>query len=431
MTKSPAHGPDNLITPEERIRWLAQEKSYLQLIIHMMNQLGGIGDLDGCIHSILSGVVENIGGTDARLYVFLDDTVRSADLMGADEILTSIEDSLVLEVMELRKPFAIASDFVATHLIAKPFERAWTWVVPLMVGSEVVAVLKLSDTHLSLDEMSDVVPTLFRYMALSLRNALARSRLEKAYGAVRDVNERLTRTVDTLTRTNAELERFVHVASHDLQEPVRTVVSFTQLLERQLGDRLTPDDRPILEYIVNGAHRMSDLLHDLLSYSRLTGQDRRHGPVDLNDVLTAARDNILAAIQERGAEIRIDPLPRIHGDRVQLIGLFQNLLSNAVKFTAPDVTPSIHVFAEAEGEFWRISVADNGIGIAPDYFDQIFVIFQRLHAGPAYPGTGIGLAVCKRIVEQHGGRIWVDSAEGHGATFHVTLPGAENGTAAQ
>lgn len=242
----------------------------------------------------------------------------------------------------------------------------------------------------------------------------------------KEAEEKLRQSIDYLARTNTELERFAYVASHDLQEPVRTVVSFSQLLERRLGPRLSKEERDYLAFIVGSAKRMGDLVKDLLTYARMTNRQTILGPVDMNGVARDVRDNLHSLIDERQAVLQIDSLPIVNGDRIQLIELLQNLVSNAIKFSRPNTTPEVQVTAYRDGLFWRFSIRDNGIGIEPEYFERIFIIFQRLHAGQSYSGTGIGLALCKRIVEQHGGSIWVESQPNLGSTFFLTLPDASN-----
>lgn len=236
---------------------------------------------------------------------------------------------------------------------------------------------------------------------------------------------------DLLQRTrqleegNRELEQFAYVASHDLQEPLRKVSSFAQLFAKKYSDRLDPTGQTYINFMVDGASRMQILVDDLLHYSRLTRGDRPRHPVDMNTVLQGVLLDLQLAVREAGAEIRVAPLPPVPGDAGQLRALFQNLISNAVKYRAADHPPAVEIGARVqagEATFW---VRDNGIGIDPRYFERIFVIFQRLHARSEYPGTGIGLAICKKIVDNHGGRIWVESASGTGATFFFTLPTGE------
>ncbi|WP_052716372.1 ATP-binding protein [Magnetospira sp. QH-2] len=248
------------------------------------------------------------------------------------------------------------------------------------------------------------------------------------YSVVHDITARiqaernLNHTLDELTRINVELERFAYVASHDLQEPVRTIVSFSQLLGRRHGNVLNKEAREYLDYITAGAERMGDLVRDLLTYSRIANQESRFEPVDLGEVLAVTKANLDARIRESGALIEEANLPIIQGDRIQLIELMQNLIGNALKFQRPETQPEIRISARRKGLDWTLSVQDNGIGIEAQYKDQIFVAFKRLHGTQEFPGTGIGLAVCSRIVERHGGEIWVDSKAGVGTTFHFTLP---------
>jgi hypothetical protein len=227
--------------------------------------------------------------------------------------------------------------------------------------------------------------------------------------------------LDELARSNKELEQFAYVASHDLQEPLRMVSSFTQLLEQRYRDKLDDDAREFINYAVDGARRMQRLINDLLEFSRVSTRGRRLEAVDANVVLGTVRANLSAAIEEAGALVTNEELPTVIADPTQLGQLLQNLIGNAIKFHG-DESPRVHVVAcERPGE-WIFAVKDNGIGIDPEYFDRIFVIFQRLQVTADYPGTGIGLAVCKRIVERHGGRIWVESEPGHGAIFSFAIP---------
>jgi light-regulated signal transduction histidine kinase (bacteriophytochrome) len=223
-----------------------------------------------------------------------------------------------------------------------------------------------------------------------------------------------------LKRSNQELEQFAYVASHDLQEPLRMVSSYTQLLERRYKDQLDQDAKDFIFFAVDGANRMQHLINDLLDYSRVTTRGKPFVKLDLSAVLGHAIANLQKKIQETGAMIVNDDLPFVYGDEVQLVRIFQNLLDNAMKFRG-DEPPRIHVSAKIMDDKIQISITDNGIGIDKIYSDRVFTIFQRLHTKVEYPGTGIGLAICKRTIERHGGKIWFESEPGKGTTFYFTL----------
>ena len=237
---------------------------------------------------------------------------------------------------------------------------------------------------------------------------------------LKTVEEKLKNTNANLERSNRELEQFAYVASHDLQEPLRMVASYTQLLAERYKEQLDEKAQKYIYYAVDGATRMQGLIRDLLAYSRVTTRGGSMKPVDSREVLDAALTNLEAAIAESGAVITQDELPSVWADKTQLTQLFQNLISNAIKFKGKN-PPKIHVSAEKKDRFWEFQVSDNGIGIDPDYTEKVFIIFQRLHTRREYPGTGIGLAVCKRIVQRHGGKIWFESEPGKNTVFHFSI----------
>ena len=257
------------------------------------------------------------------------------------------------------------------------------------------------------------------------RRVLAEQELKRHRDQLEELVEQRTAILasrsEELARSNTELEQLAYVASHDLQEPLRMISSYLQLLEKRYKDRIDADATTFIDFAVDGATRMQALINDLLSYSRIGTKAKPFQPIDCTAVMATATNSLRISIEESKAQITCGPLPTVMGDATQLTQLLQNLLANALKFRR-DESPQIHVWAEPDGKFWRFSVQDNGIGIAPEYFDRIFVMFQRLHGRAEYSGTGIGLAICKKIVERHGGRIWVASEEGKGTVFNFTIP---------
>jgi PAS domain S-box-containing protein len=229
---------------------------------------------------------------------------------------------------------------------------------------------------------------------------------------------------DEIRRSNAELEQFSYAISHDLQEPLRMVSSYMTLIERRYVGKLDADADDYIHFAVDGAKRMSRMISDLLEYSRVQRKGMSMEDVGLEDIFADAVLNLQVAIEDSCAVIRHDKLPTVRGDHAQLLRLFQNMLGNALKYRKPEIPPQISVSATQNGEFWIISVSDNGIGIAPSDFGRLFKVFQRLHTREQYEGNGIGLALCKRIVERHGGRIWLESEPDIGSTFFFTLPAA-------
>jgi light-regulated signal transduction histidine kinase (bacteriophytochrome) len=251
------------------------------------------------------------------------------------------------------------------------------------------------------------------------------------YDGYRDVTEReraageLERRMEELARSNRDLEQFAYMTSHDLSEPLRMIGSYTELLARRYRDRLDDDGREFMGFIVDGVRRMKRLIDDLLAYSRAGRAEAAMQPIPLDEALDEALLNLSRAIDDAGATIERQPLPCVASQRVAMIQLFQNLVGNAIKFRSGRKLV-IRVGAEERGASWRFTVEDNGIGIAPKDFERIFVVFQRLHSRSDYDGTGIGLAIAKKIVERHGGRIWVESQPGEGTTFVFTLPRSAN-----
>jgi signal transduction histidine kinase len=285
-------------------------------------------------------------------------------------------------------------------------------VVSGQIGEETAVALVKAGAHdyLKKDQLARLPPVVERELGE------ARMRRERRRGA-----EELRLSVEELARSNAELEQFAYVVSHDLQEPLRMVASYVQLLEQCCKDRLDSNAHEFIAYAVDGATRMKQMIADLLVYSRVGKSRREVVAVACEAALNRACADLRACILESVAEISHGPLPTVAGDAAQFAHLFQNLIGNAIKFRG-QAPPRIHVSAEQNGEEWIFSVRDNGIGLDQKFADRIFMVFQRLHGREDYPGTGIGLAIARKIVEHRGGRIWVESEPGKGATFRFTVP---------
>ena len=263
-----------------------------------------------------------------------------------------------------------------------------------------------------------------RSQAKELAESNAKRAREKLLQYVDDLTATkavIERQAGELSESNAELEKFAYVASHDLQEPLRMVAGYTQLLAKRYKGKLDTDADEFIAYAVDGAARMQRLINDLLVYSRVGRRGKEPEATDCEDVFRRVLRNLGAAIEESGASVTNDPLSTVVGDATQLGQLFQNLVGNSIKYRAA-AAPEVKVSAQVQGNEWLFSVRDNGIGVEPQYQQRIFEVFQRLHTSDEHAGTGIGLAICKKIVERHNGRIWVESAPKQGSTFYFTLP---------
>ena len=285
-------------------------------------------------------------------------------------------------------------------------------VVSGQIGEETAVALMKAGAYdyLMKDHLARLAPVVQRELGE------ARMRRERRRG-----EEKLRLSVQELARSNAELEQFAYVVSHDLQEPLRMVASYVQLLDERYKDQLDSNAREFIAYAVDGATRMKRMITDLLTYSRTGKNGKEIVAVACEAALGQACADLRACITETTAEISHGPLPTVPGDAAQFAHLFQNLIGNAIKFRS-QAPPRVHVSAEQNGKEWVFSVRDNGIGLDPQFADRIFLVFQRLHGREDYPGTGIGLAIARKIVEHRGGRIWVESEPGKGATFRFTVP---------
>jgi PAS domain S-box-containing protein len=265
-----------------------------------------------------------------------------------------------------------------------------------------------------------------RNISFNLAPMMENGRVVGAVGTAEDETDRLRvqqaleKYAGELERSNRELVQFAYAASHDLQEPLRVVAGYLQLLETRQAEKLTPEGQRYIRQAVAAVERMHSLIGDLLAYARI-GISIRHDTVALDGVMAQVRENLGVALRESGARLEQEPLPTLWGDASQLVQLFQNLIGNALKFRGQEA-PVIRVSASRDGISWRCCVRDNGIGIAPEHAERIFLIFQRLHTRAEYPGNGVGLAICKKIVESHGGNIWAEPSPDGGTVFQFTIP---------
>jgi signal transduction histidine kinase len=341
------------------------------------------------------------------------------------EVEASIRRSMwaVLGVGLALVAMGLGLSVVFARSISRPIAALAISTEALGRGDPVVA------SRSGLREVDDVGLALHRASGMLIERSAERDRAEAALerskealeALVADRTSELTRANEELARSNAELEQFAYAASHDLQEPLRMVTSYLGLVERRYADRLDERARTFIGYAVDGAARMRTLITDLLAYSRIGRREEPRTLTDIGACLGDALGNLTVAIAESGATVTHDPLPLLSVNAPQIATLFQNLLGNAVKFRGEE-SPRIHVSAERQPTAWVFGVRDNGIGIAPEHHDRIFTVFQRLHTRAEYPGTGIGLAICRKVVERHGGRMWVESEPGKGSTFFFTLP---------
>lgn len=301
----------------------------------------------------------------------------------------------------------LSAGFLLRRTITQPLARLGS-EARRVAGGEFAVPLRIADGPREVTEVGGEIDTMRRRIVEELaRVETARTQLEEQARELR--------------RSNTDLEQFAYVASHDLQEPLRKIASFCQALQTRYHGRLDDRADQYIDFAVDGAKRMQTLINDLLAFSRVGRGGREHELVDLNDVVASAQFALADIIQRTAANVTVGELPTVRGDRVQLASLFQNLIANAVKFSDAE-PPVVRITADRQGEQWQLSCSDNGIGIDPEYAERIFLIFQRLHSRDAYEGSGIGLALCRKIVEYHGGRIWLDTDCTAGARFHMTLP---------
>jgi signal transduction histidine kinase len=327
-----------------------------------------------------------------------------------DDAATAVKVLLILDAV-LVLGSLLAAGFVLRRTITQPL-RAMAASARRVAGGDFDAPMPATAGPREVSELTAEIEAM-------------RERIVHELAQVETARERLERQALELSRSNADLEQFAYVASHDLQEPLRKISSFCQALQTRYRGQLDERADQYIDFAVDGAKRMQTLINDLLEFSRVGRGGRQHRPVALSDVLAGATAALSVAIEETGARIEAGVLPTVTGDETLLRSLFQNLLSNSLRFRGTEA-PLVRISAHREGSAWEIAFSDNGIGIESEYAERVFLIFQRLHGRDAYEGSGIGLALCRKIVEYHGGQIWLDTAYEHGASFHFILPAMEN-----
>ncbi|MEO7332288.1 MAG: ATP-binding protein, partial [Minicystis sp.] len=405
----------------ERLRLETKEQQMLHVAVRadVSTALSKGDDLHSMLQGACEALVKHLHVSFARLWTMDQDnalTLRASASNGADlhdeDAHLSVGELEIGRIAEQRRPH-LTNDILNDERMA---DYAWARRggmsafagYPLIVDDRVVGVVAVFADHaLDASALSAI-----EMVAYTLAQGIVRKRAE----------ETLDLRAAELARSNAELERFAYIASHDLQEPLRMVASYTQLLGRRYKGKLDADADEFIAFAIDGASRMQTLINDLLAFSRVGTRSGEPAPTSLKRSLDLALANLRFAIEESGAVITHDDLPTVLADERQIAQVFQNLLGNAIKFRGPE-PPRIHIGVEHTDE-WRIVIKDNGIGIEPRFFDRLFVLFQRLHSRVEYQGNGIGLAICKKIVERYGGRIWVEAAPGQGSTFIFTLRGS-------
>jgi signal transduction histidine kinase len=347
-----------------------------------------------------------------------------------------LQDDLSLMKRSLWRNLAILAvvigvALVTAYLIARGVVIRITRPVALLTETAKAVSEKQDYSVRAASESADEIGVLTRAFnemldGIQVRDAALRRANAEVEAAHDELEERVRLRTAELARSNRDLEQFAYIVSHDLQEPLRKVKSFTQLFAQHFADKLDADGARYIGFVTDGAERMQALIQDLLAYSRVTRVDLDRVETDLNMVLADALSTLENVVKESGATVTADVLPRVQVNPRMVAMVFQNLISNALKFRR-EVKPEVHIGVRRDGDEWVFSVVDNGIGIEQRHFERLFQVFQRLHARGDYPGTGIGLAICKKVVERHHGRIWVESEAGRGSTFSFSLPaGQEN-----
>jgi signal transduction histidine kinase len=399
---------------------LALQVRHSALRAEVSMALGKSGDLRQLLHRCCEALVTHLEVTLAAVWMLSSDG-KLLELQASAGLSTHVDEAHARVPVGKYKIGLIAErqkPEMTNDLANDPDAGDPAWLVreqlvalagyPLMVESRCIGVVVMLAREKLADGTLNALGTVADAMAQGIERQLA--------------EEALQARARELARSNAELERFAYVASHDLQEPLRMVASYTQLLGRRYKGKLDDDADDFIAYVSDGIARMQALINDLLMFSRVGTKGGEMVPLELGGPLSAALQNLRLAIEASQATITHEVLPKVTANEAQMVQLLQNLIANAIKFRR-DVPLHIHIAAEPVGGDWQISVADNGIGIDAEFFSRLFVVFARLHTRSEYPGNGIGLAICKKIIERHGGRIWLESVLGQSTTFFFTLRG--------
>ena len=404
-----------MIAAGEEARRLAAENEILGEIGRIISSSLDISDVYAGFGEQLRTLIQ-FDRLSISLVNLDDDTFTNAYTIG-DQIpgrnpgeVISLEGTVTYEAVRSRSAMVVQGDFAEMerrypNLIKYPS----VVLAPLVYRGELFGVLNARSQRMNAYEDKDA--EMLSRIAAQITPAIANSLL---YADI-------VRAQDDLARSNSDLEQFAYAASHDLQEPLRTITAYLGLVKERYESELDETAIEFMDFAIDGAERMQRLISDLLEYSRVGTQGRELEPVNCSHVVDGVLNSLTEAIEGQKASVECSPLPIINGDEAQLARLFQNLVGNALKFTG-EAVPRIQIWAELQGNDWVFSVKDNGIGIAPDYQERIFGMFARLHSRTKYSGTGIGLALCSKIAQRHGGRIWVESEVGHGATFRFNIP---------
>lgn len=409
-------------------QWLRQAWQHAELRHYLQDQQQPDSSTNGIISRLQESVTRGLGTNVIDVKVALWDDTREKLIVHETGKTSPSVQSLLLsptieQAWEAQNPIVLLEKSVETAEDVKmmSLHNAKSMLaVPLATNEQSMGMLVVFLEHGSLFVDEDLA--LLRIFAQQAAIVLQNQRMvDQLYERNEDLEQKVKARTEDLQRSNEELKMFAYVASHDLQEPLRTISSYLQLIESRYTDKLDSDGHEFIAFAVDGAARMKELIQDVLMYSRVETQAKNFTIFSAQDAVDEVCKLLELSINEAQAIINYEALPEIKADRRLIIQLFQNLLGNAIKYRG-DRKPEVHIGYARENGNWHFSVKDNGIGIEPQYLEQIFVVFRRLHHRGAYSGTGIGLAICKKSVELHGGRIWVESTPGEGSTFHFTLP---------